>query len=46
MGIDDNDFGFYVGDAAIVCGVRECVFGYNDDMEDLVGAQFISQKQR
>lgn len=37
MGIDDSDFRFYVGDAAIVCGVGECVFGYNDDMEDLVG---------
>lgn len=37
MGIDDNDFIFYVGDTVIVRGVRECMFGYNDDMEDLVG---------
>lgn len=37
MGIDDNNLRFCVGDTAIVRGVRECVFGYNDDMEALVG---------
>lgn len=36
MGIDDNDFRFYVGDTAIVRGVRDCLFGYNTDMEELV----------
>lgn len=37
MGPENNDFRFYAGDTVVVRGVRDCVFGYNDDMEDLIG---------
>lgn len=39
MGDGRDCVSFIVGDTVIVQGVRECVFGYNEIMEDFIGQE-------